>query len=161
MILFRFIFLYSILVNFIISHSFLPDRFPLKIILIKRKKKKTKTTTKNCLLFLFLLCCIPPPPQIIEKKEWKSCLLAASAPSLPSCSCLFSFSFLSSVLYRYPLLMLLSLWHPLLLCKLLLRRAKQRYIVFGCNSCQVTALHKCLHFCRVVSLSYLENLNCW
>lgn len=158
MILSRFIFLYSILVNFIISPLFLPDRFPLKIILIKNEGKKKEIL---CLLFLFLLCCVffPPASKIIEKKEWKSCLSAVSAPSLPSCSCLFSFSFFSSVLYRYPLLMLLSLWHPLLLCKLLLRRAKQRYIGFGCNSCQVAALHKCLHFYRVISLSYLENLN--
>lgn len=76
----------------------------------------------------------------------KSCLLAASASSLPSYSCLFSFPFLSSVLYRYLLLMLLSPWHPLLLCKLLLKRAKQRYIVFRCNLSGYCFAQMCYNF---------------
>lgn len=144
MILSRSMFLYSVLVNFIISHTFLPETFPLNIVL--RKKKTTLSP-----LYVSSISCNHCHQYYLKKKEWKSCLLAASTASLPSCSCLFSFSFLSSVLYRYPL-MLLSLWHLLLLCKLLLRRAKQRYIGFGCNAYQVTALHKCLHLYRVISL---------
>lgn len=144
MILSRFISLYSVLVNFIVSHTFLPEIFPLNIVL--RKKPKPFVSS---LCFFYVVQ--PLPPRLLKKKEWKSCLLVASAASLPSCSCLFSFLFLSSILYRYHL-MLLSLWHLLLLCKLLLRRAKQRYIGFGCSSYQVTALHKCLQLYRVISL---------
>lgn len=72
MILSRLIFLHSILVNFIISQSFLPDRFALKIVLIKKKggggdDKKRKYFVSS----LFLLCCIPPHPKISGEKKKK------------------------------------------------------------------------------------------
>lgn len=62
MILSRFIFLYSVLVNFIISHTFLPETFPLNIVLRKIPKPFVSS-----LCFFYVVQSLPP--RLLGKKK--------------------------------------------------------------------------------------------
>lgn len=84
MILSRFIFLYSILVNFIISPLFLPDRFPLKIILIKNKGEKKKKYFVSSFCFFYVVGFFSPASKIIEKKNENHVSRLSLPPPFPA-----------------------------------------------------------------------------